>query len=209
MWEVFLFVNPLGSYCLNTETTILNFVDDHNIQAHFNFIAVNNLKNITDFMNRTNMDTSDLQLRNEITLSCYDAALTYKAASCQGQKKARQLLMKIQYAINELNAEYNEDLIKNSAKELHIDYEELLADKECDLINSSFEADQLLAQEMNVTQTPSTVIFNYDSDDQNGILIDNHSKEDLENILFDLYKNNQPQKNNTKNNLIDISFYQK
>ncbi|GKQ43085.1 dithiol-disulfide isomerase [Companilactobacillus sp. RD055328] len=207
MWEVFLFVNPLGSYCLKTERTILEFVKKHNIQAHFNFIAITNMENVNDILENVFDNTTDLELRNEITIAAYDAALTYKAAACQGKKKARELLMSIQYAFNELNREYNNDLVKEITTKLNIDFKELIADKECDLVNSSFQADQLLAREMNVTHTPSTVIFNYDANDSNGLLIDNcQSSDELIAILLDLYQQNNS--NLLEQNIIDLSFYQ-
>lgn len=208
MWEVFLFVNPLGSYCLNTEQTILKFVDEHDIRAHFHFVAINNLKNVDDFMMRSNMDLSDIELRNKVTLDCYDAALTYKAATCQGQRKARQLLMKIQHAINKLGAEYNENLVEKIAQKLHIDYQELLIDKQNELINTSFESDQLMAREMNVQETPSTVIFNYNDEEKNGVLIDNCKRHELEAILTNLYQESHLEAPTTEpENVIDFSTY--
>lgn len=207
MWEVFLFVNPLGSYCLKTEEAILNFVEKHNIQAHFNFVAITNPSNVTDILENVYHDTNDLQLRNEVTLSAYDAALTYKAASCQGKKKARELLMKIQYAFNHLNREYDNNLLQEIAEDLKLDYKEIVADKKCDLVNASFKSDQLLAREMNVTKTPSTVIFNYDLEDSTGMLIDNcQSSEELNAVLLDLYQ--QTNSNLLEQNIIDLSFYQ-
>lgn len=207
VWEVFLFVNPLGSYCLKTEQAILDFVEKHNIQAHFNFVAITNPTNVNDILENVYHETNNLQLRNQITLSAYDAALTYKAAACQGKKKARELLMMIQNAFNNLNREYNNDLLQEIITELKLDYNEIIADKNCDLVNSSFQADQLLAREMNVTKTPSTVIFNYDSDDSNGLLIDNcQSNDELNAVLLDLYQ--QTSSNLIKENIIDLSFYQ-
>lgn len=213
MWEVFLFVNPLGSYCLKTEESILNFVENNNIQAHFNFIAITNIDNINDIMTRKNLDIHDIKSRNEITLASYDAAMSFKAASCQGQKRARKFMMGLQYAINKLELDYNADLVKKIAEESKIDISELLADKDCDLVKNSFEADQLLAQEMGVTKTPSTVIFDYDSEDQSGLLInDSLCKDNLDNVLLELKSSQSIKKNivkNSANKVIDLSFYQK
>lgn len=204
MWEIFLFINPLGEYCFKTEKTIMDFVKKQNISAHFNFVTITNLSNINDIMARMNLNLYDLQLRNEFTELVYDAALTYKAAACQGKKKARALLMTLQYSFNELNLSYSEDLVKRVSEKINLDYDELITDKQCEMVINSVKSDQLLAQEMNVTKTPSTVIFDYNSEDNNGVLLESCSEEELNDILMDLY-----QRNMTKAaDIIDLRYFQ-
>lgn len=213
MWEVFLFVNPLESYCLKTEETIINFVEENNIQAHFNFITITNIDNVNDIMTRRNLDIHDLESRNEIALACYDASMSFKAATCQGQKKARKLIMGLQYAISKLELTYDTKLVEKIAEESKIDVAELFTDKACDLVKNSFEADQLLAQEMGVTRTPSTVIFDYDNEDQSGLLIEDIlQSEDLYDVLSELKSTQSLQEktiNRINSKVIDLKFYQK
>ena len=38
MWEIFIFVNPIGNRCLKTEKTIIQFTQQHKINAHFKLL---------------------------------------------------------------------------------------------------------------------------------------------------------------------------
>ncbi|MEB3365143.1 hypothetical protein SDC49_21210 [Lactobacillus sp. R2/2] len=48
MFEIFLFVNPVGIYCYNTEVLIQDAIAELNINSSFNFVPIINTKVIKE-----------------------------------------------------------------------------------------------------------------------------------------------------------------
>lgn len=157
--EVFLFVNPLGTECYETEKTILKFSDERNEKVRVRFIPLLNFHTIGKQMEQRDMKDTTLEMRNKFYTESYHASLAFQAASMQGKKKGRQFLLALQKAVVELKKEFSTETIKEAAREVKLDMEMFEEDLSSDLAKNAFTKDQKLAQEMAVKDAPSCVIF--------------------------------------------------
>lgn len=175
VFELYLFVNPIGLKCLNSEHEVLHFIESLEInegfKVHFRFLTFHNFNTVTHYMKRLNMPTNDLQLRNKIYQTIYDASLAYKAALMQGKKRGRKFLMLLQKELNVNMIDYSQELLVDVAKVANLDVEMFLEDKASSFVKSSYDADQRTAQEMNISNNPSLVIFD-NFNQQFGVLLE-------------------------------------
>lgn len=185
IYELYLFVNPIGLKCYRTEQEVLRFIEDReDIKIHFRFITFHNFNTVTQYMKRLNLPANNLQLRNQMYYSIYDASLAYKAALMQGKKRGRKFLLLLQKELTTNPKEYGIDLLTEVAKGARLDVEMFLEDKVSGFVKSSYEADQHIAQEMNIQSNPSLVIFdNYNQ--QYGVLLEDTITYDLIEEAFD------------------------
>ncbi|MBA1435033.1 DsbA family protein [Bombilactobacillus bombi] len=189
MWEIFIFVNPIGNRCLTTEKTIIKFANKHKVSAHFKFIALNNVYAIDDYMRRKHLDLNNINLRNQITQKIHQATLFYKAATFQGNRKGRQFLMQLQDDVNLKHQEFNEQLVQNVAQQVGLDWSTLLADKDSQLALNQCRLDQQKAASFGITATPATVIYDYSSYFcEQGVLIKSCTLTQLREFLNNLIK---------------------
>ena len=175
IFELYLFVNPIGLKCLNSEHEVLHFIEslevNEGFKVHFRFLTFHNFNTVTQYMKRLNMPTNDLQLRNKIYQTIYDASLAYKAALMQGKKRGRKFLMLLQKELNVNMIDYSQELLVAVAKGANLDVEMFLEDKASSFVKSSYDADQKTAQEMNISHNPSLVIFD-NFNQQFGVLLE-------------------------------------
>ena len=171
MIEIYLFVNPLGSICLNVEKQILKFVETQNKKIQFRFIPFVNMKTIDRLMKTS--DTNNIKERNSLFENSYSAALDYKAAQLQGKKKGRYLLLGLQNAISIENVPYSSKLSEKFLIEAGGDLDMFRTDRQSDFVKESFQTDQQIAREMGIVSHPSAVVYNYDSERDFGVLIEN------------------------------------
>lgn len=175
VFELYLFVNPIGLKCLNSEEEVLRFIESleltEGLKVHFRFLTFHNFNTVTQYMKRLNMPTNDLVLRNEVYLTIYDASLSYKAALMQGKKRGRKFLMLLQKELNINLKKYTPELVNEVAKGANLDVEMFLEDKASSFVKRSYDADQKIAQEMNITTNPSLVIFD-SFNQQYGVLLE-------------------------------------
>ncbi|MCO6541807.1 MAG: DsbA family protein [Lactobacillus sp.] len=189
MWEIFIFVNPIGNRCLTTEKTIIQFAQQHKMSVHFKFIALNNVYAIDDYMQRNNLDLHNITLRNKVTEKIHQATLFYKAATFQGNKKGRNFLMSLQDAININHLTFNLDLVKSLAHQAHLDWETLVADKDSQLAFTQCQIDQQKAAQFKITAPPTTVIYDYSNYlCEQGVIIQACSLAQLQTFLNKLIK---------------------
>lgn len=195
MWEIFIFVNPMGNRCLKTEKCIIDFAKQNNITAHFQFIALGNINVVNRFMRRNNMDPCDLKLRNKITKNIYDATLYCKAANFQGKRKGRQFIMTLQNSINIDHKEYSVKLLKEIAAKTKIDWNTLSTDMKDPFTTDQCKDDQRKANEIGINTTPATVIYDYDTPcSQNAMLIQSCTMQEFHAALDDLACKQMPSK---------------
>lgn len=185
IFELFLFVNPLGHYCYCCEKEVLAFIKSIPYKVHIHVMTFHNFNTVTEFMNRNNLNHRDLSLRNEIYSAIYDASLSYKAALLQGKKMGRDFLIHMQKQIHKHQLAYSPELLHNVIDTIGLDKEEFFKDKTSNLVKLDYERDQRVAQEMNVRHTPSLVIFDTYNKDY-GILLDQGiTKEQIHSICFE------------------------
>lgn len=177
---MFLYINPIGQRCLQSEKALLKIIDEADMNIHFKFIPVLNLQNVERYMQFQNLNRRDLDLRNHVFSTIYEAVLAYKAATFQGNKKSQAFLMQLQQVFQQPDTTLDTKLVLEIAEKAHLDTEMLLEDWHSDLTKQVFDSDQQLACEMNIKMTPSAVTFDYSKDDSEaGLLIENCDSYDL------------------------------
>lgn len=183
MIEIYLFVNPLGRFCLKAEKDILKLVETKKQKIHFRFIPLVNMKMINYILSLYNIHIDSVEKRNTLFNNSYSAALDYKAAQLQGKKKGRYVLMKLQESVTQKNIAYSTKLAEKFITDVDGDLEMFKFDRQSNSVINSFHTDQKIAREMGVVTPPSAVIFNYTRDLDYGILVENcYSIEDIEKL---------------------------
>lgn len=92
MIEIYLFVNPIGPICYQSELTLLDALSDQRKNT-IAYITNHEFTHCGISMDYLSMDRSDLGLRNQQTSQIYQASLDYKAAQLQGRKIARDFYL--------------------------------------------------------------------------------------------------------------------
>ena len=170
IFELFLFVNPLGTYCYRCENELLKFVRNSEFKVHYHFLTFHNLQTVNQYMKNQKLPVTDLDLRNDIYMKIYDAALSYKAALLQGKRLGHQFLIELQQQIHQHKREYNDDLLEEILNKIEIDKKMFYEHKSSSAVKKAYDRDLQIAQEMNVTHTPSLVIFD-NSNQPYGLLL--------------------------------------
>ncbi|MFH5811126.1 DsbA family protein [Companilactobacillus sp. FL22-1] len=187
MWEIFLYINPLCSYCLTVEQAIIDFTRKHDIDTQYHFVTNYNMATINDYIQQKGFKISDIEERTTASQNVLEAAKLYKAASCQGNKKARNFLMNLQEQVNVLNNPFDDTTIKRAINNSGLDYKSIMADKESQCVSQGLKRDQQLSLEMNIQKAPTAVIFDLDHEEKPGVMINDFgdscaTKSVIENI---------------------------
>ena len=187
IFELYLFVNPLGSYCYRCENELLKFVRNSEFKVHYQFVTFHNLQTVNQYMKNQKLDETDLDLRNEIYTKIYDASLSYKAALLQGKKLGRAFLMELQTQLHLLHKEYTPELLQEIIQTVGLDEKMFYEDKTSKLVHQEYERDQQIAQEMMVESNPSLVIFDNLNQQFGVILHENISADMIEHVCENLH----------------------
>jgi len=155
--EIFLYVNPLGKPCYETEKMIESFSTEREETVRVRFIPLLNFHTIGTIMREKN-DPS-LENRNQLYTDSFQTSLAFQAASMQGKKKGRKFLMSIQEKVIHEGKHVSKDLFLQVAKAVKLDMEMFEDDLHSDFSKTAFNKDQKIAQEMDVTQAPSCVLY--------------------------------------------------
>ncbi|MGX7013566.1 DsbA family protein [Vagococcus silagei] len=177
MIEIYLFVNPLDKHCLDIEKKFLNIINNESQKIHFRVIPIINLKIIHQFLKRKNLESKGLEYRNELFTSIYSACLDLKAAQLQGMHMSKKLLLLLQEAVGVGDIPYSPELALHLIQKIGADVETFKEDRDSKLVQRCFQKDQQIAQEMSVSDYSTAVIFNYDSHEDFGILVDANLSE--------------------------------
>ncbi|WP_291293032.1 DsbA family protein [Enterococcus sp.] len=180
MIEIYLFVNPIGPICYQSELTLLDALSDQRKKIQLHILPIMNLHTVGISMDYLSMDKTDLDLRNQQTNQIYEASLDYKAAQLQGRKIARDFLLKLQCQVGVNNEPYSPELVKQLFAETNGDLEMFLEDRASELIKQNFAADQSVAREMGISMSPSAVVYNFGCERDYGVLLE--GMEALRNI---------------------------
>lgn len=171
MWEIFLYINPLCSYCLKVEQAIIDFTRKHDIDTQYHFVTNYNMATINDYMHLKGFKITDIEERNTASKEVLEASKLYKAASCQGNKKARNFLMNLQEQVNVLNNPFDDTTIKRAINNSGLDYKSIMVDKESQCVVQGLKRDQQLSMEMKIQKAPTAVIFDLDDEECPGMMI--------------------------------------
>lgn len=167
--EVFLFVNPLGSTCFETEQLIESFSTERDEKVKVRFVPLLNIRSIGNMIKgETNASLSN---RNQLYTDSYHASLAFQAASMQGKKKGRKFLMTLQHKVINDGLQVTEELLMEIADIINLDIEMFEEDLNSEFSKKAFNNDQKLALDMNITEIPSCVVYS-NKDSKNGYRID-------------------------------------
>lgn len=210
MWEVFLYINPLCSYCLKVEQAIIDFTRKHDIDTQYHFVTNYNMATINDYVQLKGFKITDIKERTCASQDVIEAAKLYKAASCQGNKKARNFLMNLQEQVNVLNNPFDDTTIKRAINNSGLDYKAILADKDSQCVVQGLKRDQQLSMEMNITKAPTAVVFDCDNEEKPGVMINDfgssNNLEDINNNISALLERELPQTESYVNTSTVISL---
>lgn len=196
MFEVFLFINPVGIYCYDIERRIQRTINELNIDVSYHLVPIANVHIVQDDMIRRKRNEQKLCGFSFYTLITNKALEYYHAIKiANGNKKARSFLFELQSYLNKniVSCDYI-PLFNKAMTKLNIKIYTIESLLKSDYIKDSIEQDQKLAANWNVKKAPTTVIFNETEADQSGILIENMVTHEE---LVDLF---QPKKKTQKAN---------
>ncbi len=171
MIEVYLFVNPLGPVCLESETNLLDFMSASEKKFQFRVMPLVNMQTIRDIMKRRGIAGNDIETRNKLFNDTYAAALDVKAIQLQGKKLGRNFLMRLQKAVGCEGIPYCRALVEELVSEVGGDLVMFKEDRASTFVKDMFQVDQDIAREMNITLHPSAVVYNYACERDYGVLL--------------------------------------
>jgi len=197
MWEIFIYINPLCSYCLKVEQAIIDFNRKHDIDTQYHFVTNYNMATINGYMQLKGFKITDIEERTTASQEVLEAAKLYKAASCQGNKKARNFLMNLQEQVNVLNNPFDDTTIKRAINNSGLDYKAIMADKNSQCVVQGLQRDQQLSMEMKIQKAPTAVVFDLDNDAKPGVMItefgDSDSQESISENVIAMLERELPQ----------------
>ena len=159
LFEFYLFVNPLGRKSFYAEQELNLAVERIAAKVDFHILTLHNQKIVTEFMEHMKAPANDLQTRNQIYRTVYQASLAYKAASMQGKRKGRIFLMKMQQQIHSDFDLFTKEFILDLVADVGLDVDIFKEDYKSDFVRKLYLNDQKIAVDMQVEHTPSLVIF--------------------------------------------------
>lgn len=194
MLEIHLFVNPLGMRCFRCENDVLRVDHELNTKINYQFVPLFNMQTIDDTLQLYHLNQHSLQVRQVVAKTLFQVILDYKAALFQGRKRGRRYLLRLQNAIIQNDVSYSLSLVKQAARDSHLDLEMFLEDRQSKLARHAFHEDQQVAAELGVNQTATAVVFDTDQTDY-GFLI---PQFDYETLIQMFYENRLSRGQNAK-----------
>ncbi|MDN6730323.1 MAG: DsbA family protein, partial [Alkalibacterium sp.] len=143
--------------CYETEKTIEAFSNERDEKVKVRFIPLLNFHTVGNIMKEKKDQT--LSNRNMFYTDSFNASLAFQAASMQGKKKGRKFLMLLQDKVINDNKEVTRDLFIQIAKAINLDVEMFEEDIDSELTKTAFKKDQKLAQEMEIENAPSCILY--------------------------------------------------
>lgn len=173
MFEIFLFVNPIGIYCYDTEVSIKNALSELKIKSKIRFVPITNAKVIREDIIRRKMQGQTINDVPQYTMASFQALRTYHAINLKyGNKKARYYLVNLQKAISGDFNVYSQDLPQQVALDLNLDLNKINDSKINPYIDFSIKKDKETACKYNVHNIPTAIIYNEIGNATTGVLIE-------------------------------------
>jgi len=178
MLEIYVFVHPLCSECLETEKRILELVQHVSKKVKCHFIPVLNLPS---FEHQLKLQEKELTLssRNQLFQNFYQFTLDYKTVQLQGNRLSRRFLLSVQEQVCNKRTPYSFQLLKQIILEIGADWETFLSDRTSPIIEHFYRLDQQIAKDMGLTDHVGAVIFHYDRQMDFGIYTDEHPSYEI------------------------------
>lgn len=165
VFEMFLFVNPLGTQCYECEQEVFKLIDLVAADIDLHILPFHNQRIVENFMYQLGIPSSDLKQRNYVFNTVYRASLAYKAASLQGKRIGRHYLMRLQELTDGDISQFTNETALDLAQEVGLDVEIFRQDYKSDFVKQLFIKDQKIAHDMLIRRSPALVIFEYSSEE--------------------------------------------
>lgn len=190
MFEVFLFVNPIGRLCHRAERAVLQLAKELHTAVTLHFVPLISLRQIDHVIKFQGLNPHDLDLRNGLFQSAYNIALDYKAAQFQGNQKARALLLTEQDLFHHNGRRYRGEFAAHAIAQHGLDPISFRQDRRRTAMHDCFASDQKIAREMGISETPALVLFDHRQPDTPGLRIGNlESYERLKSVCDQILVN--------------------
>ena len=184
MYEIFLFVNPLGIACYRNEQVLREFFDDRGARVCVTFIPIVSPTTVADDMRRKGLPTCNFTAFRKSSENTYEALRLFHAIKqTSGNKKARSFIYDLQKQVNSLCLPYSTKLASEVADRLGLDFEKILAFSHNASLQKSISNDQDIADRYQIQRTPTAVIFNEDSSAAGVLIEGSFDKKGLEKAL--------------------------
>lgn len=164
VFEMFLFVNPLGTQCYECEQEVFKLIDLVAADIDLHILPFHNQRIVENFMYQLGIPSSDLKQRNYVFNTVYRASLAYKAACLQGKRIGRHYLMRLQELTDGDISQFTNETALDLAQEVGLDVEIFRQDYKSDFVKQLFIKDQKIAHDMLIKRSPALVIFEYSSE---------------------------------------------
>lgn len=183
IYEGFLFVNPICSRSYHCEQEVFRFMQETDKRFYLRVIAVTNLGLCQKFFTHMLGPKMTLAEKNKLYQAVQAIAMGYKAALLQGKKCGREYLLAMQKYFGEEKQPYSKEAMAQQLEHLKMDTEMFWEDIASGEAKASLAQDMHLANQMEITCTPSLVLFN-NINCQYGIKIDGGlTTEELERVI--------------------------
>ncbi len=189
MIEIYLFINPLGATCLQTEKRLLALIAEEDRKIQLRMIPFLNLHTVHSYLQSENLPSDNIKLRNELFETMYSASLDFKTIQLQGKKKGRTFLLKLQEAVGTQQKKYSQKLVDELIQTIDIDQQMFYVDRQSKLVKQCFENDQRTAHEMGIVSYSSAVVFNYSCERDYGVLVEDDCSSSS--IFRELFKSDK------------------
>lgn len=172
MLEIHLFVNPLGTRCLDSEKDVLAIERQLQTRVSYQFIPLVNMKTIQQTLDLYGLPKCHLQQRQCISCMLYQVALDIKAASFQGGQHGRQYLVNVQKIMSDRSVDYTATVVKEIAQIANLDWKTFLEDRQSKMVKDSLRKDQAIADDLGVTATPTAIVLDTNDPDYSLLIHD-------------------------------------
>lgn len=198
MFEIFLFINPIGIYCYEIEKRIQKAIKDLDLDVCYHFVPVATVGTVQEDLIRRRRNSQQLCDLSYFTLATNHALEDYHAIKlAYGNKRARKFLFALQQYLNEDGTTFSCQLVEKIYQEIGLNKATIQEFKSSEYIRDSIDQDQKLANQWQIKKTPTIIIFNEEKESDSGVLLEGLvSQNDLYKLLTpdnehdDEYSNN-------------------
>lgn len=185
MFEIFLFINPIGIYCYDVESRIEQAATELGIDACYHYVPIADVEIGHKDVVRRHRKNQRVGNFSYYTVTSNRALRAYHAIKiAYGNKKARKFLFKMQQALNNGTENCPFSLPEKVITSLHLNIKKVDSLLHSDYVLDSIKEDQKLIDQWQIKQTPTTIIFNENNESDSGILLEGIVDQDnLANIF--------------------------
>lgn len=172
MFELFLFINPIGLYCYDVEQQLRKAEDELEITTSVHYLPILTTQTMSSDISRRRCASQMLSQPTAYSLIAENVLHDFHAIKmAYGNKKARRFLYTIQGILSDDALSYQDGLPRKIAESLGIDWASVELLRNSKYIEDSLADDIKLAEQWQIRENPSTVIFN-EANDDSGILLE-------------------------------------